>query len=222
MPSQRKSSKKAATVSMKVASNKKRSKETTTSLLLNDEQSSSASNNKMLKFHDVTSKVHKSATSSFTTGDDKKSYTRQKIQLSKEDIERYSNVCSQTLAAKLLNVSLSTLKRRFYELGMGRWPKVRNQGEDCKRTIYYLLNDEDKNTKFIDSLTMQNLQQAFEGIFATTADAQEQQQPQDDMAIVADNQQQLPVSSTSGNSVSGASSPASTSEAEMSNEGSEL
>ncbi len=47
--------------------------------------------------------------------------SKRKKKLSKEEILKYIQY-PQPDAARMLNVSVSTLKRRFYELGLGRWP----------------------------------------------------------------------------------------------------
>jgi hypothetical protein len=48
---------------------------------------------------------------------------RSYVELKKEDIMKYMNF-SQQYAAKMLGVSVSTLKRRFYELNMGIYMQV--------------------------------------------------------------------------------------------------
>ncbi|KAG2379419.1 hypothetical protein C9374_006536 [Naegleria lovaniensis] len=53
----------------------------------------------------------------------KRKTKKNKIIIATSELVRCMNL-PQTVAAKKLKVSLSTLKRRFYELGIGRWPAV--------------------------------------------------------------------------------------------------
>ncbi|KAG2373422.1 hypothetical protein C9374_012161 [Naegleria lovaniensis] len=64
-------------------------------------------------------KQHKSNTLS------QKGSSKSKISLSASDLIRVMAL-PQSMAAKELGVSLSTLKRRFYDLKMGRWPGLAN------------------------------------------------------------------------------------------------
>ncbi len=84
------------------------------------------------------------------------------VQLGKKDLSRYFN-SPQGLAARLLGVSLSQLKKRYYELFPGRrWPYQLKSLVDRKQSIYYLLNENDKNEKDIDEKTLATLLQIFE------------------------------------------------------------
>jgi hypothetical protein len=44
-----------------------------------------------------------------------------KQELTKEEISKYFSY-SQSTAAKMLGISVSTLKRRYYSMGLGKWP----------------------------------------------------------------------------------------------------
>jgi hypothetical protein len=68
----------------------------------------------------------------------------------------------QPEAAKRLGVSLSTLKRRFYELHNGqRWPYNDIKKILKRRKLKYILNDRNKPTKYLDQMTIHCLQKAF-------------------------------------------------------------
>ena len=85
--------------------------------------------------------------------------------LTRKSIMPYLDL-DQKKAALQLGLSVSTLKRHFYSLNLGRWPLNR------KRTIYpngekgklsFILNDEDVDCKTIDSWTMDTLAKYREG-----------------------------------------------------------
>jgi hypothetical protein len=92
-----------------------------------------------------------------------------KVELSETDIRRYFN-CPQPVAALLLGVSLSSLKRRYYEIA-----KKTSQGQQCKRwpyqsltmmerkqSVYYVLNSrEPDHTTTLDPETVSALEKAF-------------------------------------------------------------
>ena len=66
------------------------------------------------------------------------------------------------MAAKKLGVSLSTLKRRFYQLGIGRWPYHFVTQEKRKRSIWHLVSEvEPKTEKELSSETVQTLTRLF-------------------------------------------------------------
>lgn len=88
----------------------------------------------------------------------------QKIEITKEIMSQYFNM-SQSLAAKLLGVSVSTLKRRYYELFKGgqRWPFQSIPLKERKKSIYYLVNEEEPlDAKELDSQTIEHLCTVFE------------------------------------------------------------
>jgi len=83
--------------------------------------------------------------------------------LSKEDIEKYFSF-PQPKAAKLLGVSLSTLKRRFYDTHKGsRWPYSGIKKQAKKRSIAYIMNQKNKPVKLLDPHTLHTLKKAFAG-----------------------------------------------------------
>lgn len=83
------------------------------------------------------------------------------IQLSKEEIEKYFSF-PQPTAAKLLKVSLSTLKRRFYETHRGsRWPYSGIKKQAKKRSIPFIVNPKNKPVKLLDPHTLHTLKKAF-------------------------------------------------------------
>jgi DNA-binding NtrC family response regulator len=90
--------------------------------------SNNRSNNQLKFFNESPDSIrHKAA--------NRRSY----VEIRREDLLKYMN-CSQQYAAKMLGVSVSTLKRRFYELNMGKWPYVENKSIEKKRKIEFLLN----------------------------------------------------------------------------------
>ena len=63
-------------------------------------------------------------------------------------------ILPQTVAAKKLKVSLSTLKRRFYELGIGRWPAVQPASHDKNGQSTHQHSDDDvsySSMSYVDS-----------------------------------------------------------------------
>ncbi len=95
-----------------------------------------------------------------------------KRNISKVDIIR-TMALPQKVAARLLNVSLSTLKRRYYELGWGRWPINSGNSEQANKFINTISLKKDKisdilneseieNVTEIEPLTMKILKCAFE------------------------------------------------------------
>ncbi len=84
-----------------------------------------------------------------------------KIVVKEEAVAKYYS-CSQILAARLLGVSVSTLKRRYYQLSQGKkWPSKTLSVKERKKSIYFYLNDEEESEKFIDASSMKQLQLAF-------------------------------------------------------------
>jgi hypothetical protein len=66
----------------------------------------------------------------------------------------------QDIAAEMLGVSISTLKRRYYEFGIGRWPidsttYIRHESPSSgKGNISTIINDYNIDEKFIDKITL--------------------------------------------------------------------
>jgi len=78
-----------------------------------------------------------------------------------EEMRKYFKY-PQPEAAKRLGVSLSTLKRRFYALNMGkRWPYYQFVKVQRKRHLNYILNKQNKPEKLIDNHTIHVLKLAF-------------------------------------------------------------
>jgi len=87
--------------------------------------------------------------------------SEKKIMIDKKQMERYYYY-PQPTAAKLLGVSLSTLKRRYYEIvGHRRWPYPDMKRLLKKKTISYIVHDKDKPTKQLDPHTLHVLKKAF-------------------------------------------------------------
>jgi len=85
---------------------------------------------------------------------------RNTIQISRSDMQKYFN-CPQRLAAQKLGVSVSTLKRRFYKLKMGRWPYQLTQ-DKRRRSVWHLVNEvEPKSEKELCPNTVQTLTRLF-------------------------------------------------------------
>lgn len=72
---------------------------------------------------------------------------------------------TQPEAARRLGVSLSTLKRRFYELaGKGkRWPFHEMKKIEKKRSMKYILNETNQPEKMLDPYTLFVLSKTFSG-----------------------------------------------------------
>jgi hypothetical protein len=104
----------------------------------------------------------------------KKKSKANKIKIPFHDIVRFLNV-PQNIVAEKLGCSISTLKRRYYELQCGqRWPinsansdtgkefleslKLSNEEKSKIKTI---LNQHEVESDFVDPLTMKVLQCAF-------------------------------------------------------------
>jgi hypothetical protein len=99
---------------------------------------------------------------------------KNKITIPIHDIVRFMTV-PQPLVAKKLGVSISTLKRRYYELHFGRWPINSSNGDVSseeysreqmlthqeKVQISNMVNEEAHDEKFIDPLSSKVLQLAF-------------------------------------------------------------
>ncbi|KAG2379382.1 hypothetical protein C9374_007521 [Naegleria lovaniensis] len=85
-----------------------------------------------------------------------------KINVAKHDMERYFGA-SQVLAARLLGVSVSTLKRRFKESyeGQHRWPYHKLTNLEKRRSLWFYMNDEEDDEKFISPQCEQVLEKAF-------------------------------------------------------------
>ncbi|KAL0484910.1 hypothetical protein AKO1_011786 [Acrasis kona] len=84
-----------------------------------------------------------------------------RINLSRDKIKKYFK-CPQGLAARFLGVSISTLKRRFYDLEMGRWPYQSIPLEQRKKGLYYLINEvEPNNPKHLTDESIAIIQAAF-------------------------------------------------------------
>jgi DNA-binding transcriptional regulator YiaG len=99
-----------------------------------------------------------------------------KYTITEEDIRKHFN-CSQKQAASLLGVSVSTLKRRFYALGLGhKWPYPLAKKQTKKRSLSYILNKKNvENAKFLDNNTLNHLVKAF--ALKPLESMQHQQQP---------------------------------------------
>ncbi|KAL9647134.1 hypothetical protein ABK040_004850 [Willaertia magna] len=107
----------------------------------------------------------------------KRKKAKNRIEIPVHDLIRVMNL-PQTEAATKLHVSLSTLKRRFYELGMGRWPAnlLTHSGnnnnshssspiihEPCtdKRSLNFLLNEKEEDSNYIDVVSLMILNLSF-------------------------------------------------------------
>jgi hypothetical protein len=85
------------------------------------------------------------------------------IQIDTKEMERLF-IYPQPEAAKRLGVSLSTLKRRFYETHKGkRWPYSHYKKILKKRNISYIVHNRMKPTKQLDPHTLNILKKAFNG-----------------------------------------------------------
>ena len=125
-------------------------------------------------------------TTSPTNSTDAASPTRgtkrgKKIIVLSEQQLRTHYIFSQPEAARRLGVSLSTLKRRFYELHSGkRWPYHDLKPSLKKRRISFIVNKKDLPEKDIDSYTEHVLSLAFRNctIPILSFDQQTEQQQQ--------------------------------------------
>jgi hypothetical protein len=104
-----------------------------------------------------------------------KANERARFTISRQEILGVTHL-SQPEAAKQLGISLSTLKRKFYEYELGRWP-ISNRSTPSQDgnsqmgnfhslfrhhlPIAALINEKDQAEKFIDSQTQLILNNAF-------------------------------------------------------------
>ncbi len=104
----------------------------------------------------------------------KSSPSDKKIVIDLKEMKKYYYY-PQPTAAKLLGVSLSTLKRRYYEVvGDKRWPYPDMKRLLKKRNISYIVHDTDKPTKQLDPHTIHVLKKAFQ--HSCSIPAQQRQQ----------------------------------------------
>lgn len=83
-----------------------------------------------------------------------------KIQITRREMAKYFSY-PQRLAAQKLGVSVSTLKRRFYQLGIGRWPYQLMQ-EKRRSNLWSLVSDvESQSEKELSPNTVQTLTRLF-------------------------------------------------------------
>lgn len=89
---------------------------------------------------------------------------KSKISISDKEL-REVFAYTQPEAAKRLGVSLSTLKRRFYELaGKGkRWPFHEMKKIEKKRSMKFILNETNQPEKMLDPYTLFVLAKTFSG-----------------------------------------------------------
>src|SRR3989338_3125777 len=83
------------------------------------------------------------------------------IKIPVHDIVRVMTL-PQPIAAQTLGVSISTLKRRFYELQFGRWPNIELDAQSVptqkpKKGLNALLNEHQDEEANIDNITMKVL-----------------------------------------------------------------
>lgn len=92
------------------------------------------------------------------------------IEITKEDIEHLFKY-PQPKAAQILGVSVSTLKRRFYEVtgGLTRWPYATIKKNLKKGTMKHILNPKDKPTTLLDPYTICTLKNAFKNCHSRNA-----------------------------------------------------
>jgi hypothetical protein len=89
-----------------------------------------------------------------------------KVEISEADIVKLYN-CPQPTAALLLGCSLSSLKRRYYEITKRagqpgkRWPYQSLTIKQRKQYIYYVLNHKEPDCKYLDEHTIETLKKAF-------------------------------------------------------------
>ncbi|KAL9654057.1 hypothetical protein ABK040_011601 [Willaertia magna] len=89
-----------------------------------------------------------------------------KINIPTSDIIRVM-MLPQVIAAQKLDVSLSTLKRRFYELGIGRWPGLQQIETNSatlpqnKASLSFILNDMNSETTQLDPVSLSILSFSF-------------------------------------------------------------
>ncbi|KAL0476290.1 hypothetical protein AKO1_010898 [Acrasis kona] len=134
-----------------------------------EDNSSKASISNLNMAYDENSSSNSSSSDSDESQRNKKSSVKgiskpksgRKVKITKEVLQDY--YCyPQVEAAKLLGVSLSTLKRKFYELKIGRWPHYEARIKERKRSLTYILNaNESNNPKRLDYRTLAVLNEAF-------------------------------------------------------------
>ncbi|KAL0476970.1 hypothetical protein AKO1_006412 [Acrasis kona] len=84
------------------------------------------------------------------------------MRLEKEQIIQYITKMSQQEASKKLGVSLSTLKRRFYEMDMGKWPCKRQRSAIAKLNISFITRRDYQQEKYMSQEDIERLMAAFQ------------------------------------------------------------
>lgn len=98
----------------------------------------------------------------------KKTRCEKKIKIPAHELVRMM-MFPQPLAAEMLSVSISTLKRRYYEIGMKRWP-ITSASYDGrampvhdtsrikdKMAVSFLLNDSEEDSREVTGVTTKML-----------------------------------------------------------------
>jgi hypothetical protein len=117
--------------------------------------------NKCHKFVEYIPEEHKNGPHAPKTALPKAKRGKKVIPLTEEQLRNHF-IYPQPEAARRLGVSLSTLKRRFYELHSGkRWPYNDIKNTLKKRKLRYIVNDRSKPEKYLDQNTLFALSKAF-------------------------------------------------------------
>ncbi|KAG2379383.1 hypothetical protein C9374_007522 [Naegleria lovaniensis] len=87
--------------------------------------------------------------------------TNGRLHVSLDEMSKYFHA-SQMIAARMLGVSVSTLKRRYKEVSHGkRWPYSKMSIHEKKKSLWFYINDENENETTISKECHQVLQKAF-------------------------------------------------------------
>ncbi len=101
-----------------------------------------------------------------------KEFPKKNAGITEKQLKRFYN-SPQPVAALLLGVSLSSLKRRYYEIirtksgsdqQAKRWPYQSLSMMDRKRSLYYVLNGKEENCCVLDAETIDALDKAFKSV----------------------------------------------------------
>ncbi|KAF0977372.1 hypothetical protein FDP41_003364 [Naegleria fowleri] len=85
-----------------------------------------------------------------------------RLQVSLEEMSKYFH-SPQSIAARMLGVSVSTLKRRYKEVSNGnRWPYSKMSLNEKKKSLWFYINEEDESETTISNECHLVLQKAFQ------------------------------------------------------------
>ncbi|KAG2381307.1 hypothetical protein C9374_006296 [Naegleria lovaniensis] len=108
------------------------------------------------------------ATNSSRTSTTPSQHHQARLPVTLQDMSKYFKA-SQMIAARMLGVSVSTLKRRYKDVSKGeRWPYSKMSTNEKKRSLWFYINDEDEDEKALSQECLLVLQKAFKNCTHST------------------------------------------------------